>query len=248
MKSKLLSILFIASVGCLSAQTSVEQANTAYTAKDYPKAVDLYQQSLQENGISATVYYNLGNTYFRMNKIAPAILNYERALLLDPGNKDIRHNLAFAQSKTVDKIEPIGEFFLTTAYNAVKNVYSANQWSRIAITCFILFIAALFSFFFTRKILWKKMGFYAGLGFFAGCLLANIFAYNQKKVLTHRNTSVIFAPTVTIKSTPDDSGTDLFILHEGTTVEVTNHLGNWTEIETADGNVGWIKKSDIEII
>jgi tetratricopeptide (TPR) repeat protein len=249
---KIIFLILLHTTLSLPAQT-VEQANTAYSAKDFQQAAQLYEQAITENGESAAVYYNLGNAYYRLNKIAPALLNYERALLLDPGNKDIRFNLEIAKLKTVDKIEPVGEFFVTEGYNAVKNLYSTDQWSHMAVACFIFLIICLFLFFFSRRIAWKKTGFYAGLVFLVFCILANIFAFNQKKKLTNRHTAIIFSATTTIKSTPDSSGTDLFILHEGTKVNLTGRqLGDgttkWKEIETADGNVGWIPNKEIEVI
>ena len=240
--------LFIAAALNLSAQTKIELANEAYSQSNFTEAADLYLQVIEENGESAAIYYNLGNCYFRLNRIAPSILNYERALLLDPGNKDIRVNLEIAYLKTVDKIEPIEEFFLTSWYNALQDSYSTDQWSFFGITCFFLFIACLALFFFSRKIIIKKIGFYCGIGLLVFTLFANIFAYNQKRELTNRNTAIILSPTITIKSSPDNSGTDLFILHEGTKVDVKSKLGEWNEIETADGNVGWIRSSEIEVI
>jgi tetratricopeptide (TPR) repeat protein len=248
MKQLILLTSLLCAILRLPAQTPVEQANTAYLAKDYQQAAQLYETTLAENGASATLYYNLGNTYYRLNKIAPAILNYERALLLDPGNRDVRFNLEIARLKTVDKIEPLGEIFFAQAYNAVKNLYSANQWSRIAVACFLAFIICLFLFSFSRRIALKKIGFYAGGLLLLLCITGNIFAYNQKKKLTHRTSAIIFSPTTTIKSAPDNSGTDLFILHEGSKVQTINQLGEWYEIETADGNVGWISNKEIEII
>jgi tetratricopeptide (TPR) repeat protein len=248
MKKNIILLLFLSLAFSLVAQTPIEQANAAYTAKDFSQAAQLYEKILDDKGASAAIYYNLGNTYYRLNKIAPAILNYERALLLDPSNRDIRFNLEIARLKTVDKIEPVGEFFIAEGYNAVRNLYNTNQWSYIAISCFILLIVCLFLFFFSRRIALKKTGFYAGWVLLVFCFAANIFAYNQKKKLTHRTTGIIFSATTTIKSAPDNSGTDLFILHEGTKIKVTNHLGEWNEIETADGNVGWIQSKEIEII
>jgi len=244
-------IIFIAlwvSLTGLFAQTTVEQANAAYAEKDFLLAAQLYETALSDEGTSAAVYYNLGNAYYRLNKIAPAILNYERALLLEPGNRDIRFNLEIVRLKTVDKIEPVGEFFLTEMFNAVQNGWNTDQWSYIAVVCFLLLIACLFLFFFSRKISLKKTGFYSGLILVAICLVANVFAYNQKKKLTHRTTAIIFSATTTIKSVPDNSGTDLFILHEGTKVKISNQLGEWNKIETADGNVGWIRSREIEVI
>jgi len=232
----------------LSAQDNLQAANEAYAKGDFANAIELYESVLKEKGASATVYYNLGNSYYKANKIAPGILNYERALLLDPGNSDIRFNLEIAKLKAVDKIEPVGEFFLTTWFRSVQNLLSTDAWSKFGIICFILLIGSLFFFFFSRKILIKKASFYAGIFLLILTIFGNIFAFDQKRSLTNRNYAIIFKPTTTIKSSPDNSGTDLFILHEGTKVKLKNKIGNWNEIETADGNVGWIKSEEIEVI
>lgn len=246
---KLIILLFsLLIISYVSAQPLIEKANTAYSEGEFEQAAQLYKDAINQNGESATVYYNLGNTYYRLNRIAPAILSYERALLLEPGSKDIRFNLEIAKLKTVDKIEPVGEFFLTEWFTDLRNLLNTNQWSYIAITSFILLIVCLFLFFFSRKISLKKIGFFMGLLFVVICLFANVFAFEQKSMLTDRNTAIIFSATTTIKSSPDNSGNDLFILHEGTKVEIKSKLGDWTEIETVDGNIGWIQTKEIEII
>jgi tetratricopeptide (TPR) repeat protein len=232
----------------LSAQDILQQANEAYAKNNFTEALNLYEQALKENGESAAVYYNIGNCNYKLNKVGPSILNYERAHLLDPGNQDIRFNLEIARLKTVDKIEPVGEFFLTEWFLAVQNLLSTDFWSYFGIVCFMLLITCLFLFFFSRRIFIKKLGFYAGIGLLVLVIFGNIFAHNQKKELAERNSAIIFVQTTTIKSSPDNSGTDLFILHEGTKVEVKSKLGNWNEIETADGNKGWIKSEEIEVI
>jgi tetratricopeptide (TPR) repeat protein len=232
----------------LSAQDILQQANEAYTKSDFTGALSLYEQALKENGESAAVYYNIGNCNYKLNKIGPSILNYERAHLLDPGDKDIRFNLEIARLKTVDKIEPVGEIFLSEWFASIRNLMSTDDWSYFGIVCFILLITCLFLFFFSRRIFLKKLGFYTGVGLLVLVIAGNIFAHNQKKRLTQRNTAIIFVQTTTIKSSPDNSGNDLFILHEGTKVEIKSKLGNWNEIETADGNVGWIKGEEIEVI
>jgi tetratricopeptide (TPR) repeat protein len=232
----------------VSAQDILQQANEAYANGDFQTAVQLYEDAIKEKGKSAVVYYNIGNSYYKLNKVASSILNYERALLLDPGDKDIRFNLEIARLKTVDKIEPAGDFFLSEWFNAIRNSLSTDEWSYFGIVCFILLIAGLFLFFFSRRIFVKKLGFYAAVVLLVLVIFGNVFAYSQKKRLSQRNTAIIFVQTTTIKSSPDNSGTDLFILHEGTKVEIKSKLGNWNEIKTADGNVGWIKNEEIEVI
>lgn len=245
--SFLLFVLFTAFF--VSAQENeLKQAEESYTKEDYGKAIELYESVLNKYGESASVYYNLGNAYYKANKIAPAILNYERALLLAPGDGDIRFNLQMARQKAVDQIEPLDTFFLSKWFNRIQDTGSADNWAAWALVCFLLFIGCLILFFFSRKPLLKKGGFYAGIVLLVVVLVANIFAKRQKTDLEDRNTAIVFAPTVTVKSSPNESGTDLFILHEGTKVVIRSTLGEWSEIVLEDGNVGWMPSSKMEII
>lgn len=246
---KIILLLLIQSLAlaAFAQQTVIKEAETAYTKEEYGKAAELYEKVLKESGESPEIYYNLGNAYYKAGKIAPAILNYERALMLDPGDGDIRFNLQIAKQKTVDKIEPIGEFFLSRWLGSLENLGGADTWARTGIICFILFIGCLILFF-SKWLRLKKIGFYVGLILLILVIFANIFAKHQKDELVNRTHAIVFAPTVTVKSSPDASGTDLFILHEGTKVLVKSTLGQWSEIALEDGNVGWMPSKDIEII
>ncbi|MDR3141375.1 MAG: tetratricopeptide repeat protein [Tannerellaceae bacterium] len=226
----------------------IKEAETAYMQEDYNKAIELYEETLKSNGTSAGIYYNLGNAYYRANRIAPAILNYERALLLDPGNGDIRFNLQMAREKTTDKIEPVGEFFLVKWIRSLQNKGNADSWAMLGIVSFLLLIFCLLLFFFSRWIRMKKVGFYLGIVCLLVVIITNVFAKNQKDEIVNHTHAIVFSSTVTVKSSPDASGTDLFILHEGTKVFIKSSLGNWKEIELEDGNVGWLPGKDIEII
>jgi len=230
------------------AQEAVKEAETAYAQKQYDKAIELYEDVLKNFGESAEIYYNLGNAYYKANKIAPAILNYERALLINPGDRDLRFNLQIANLRTIDKIEPVGEFFLTEWFRTVQNFWSVDMWATLGIIGFVLFIGCLTLYFFSKWMRLKKIGFYAGIVLLTIVIVANIFAWKQRQALINRNGAIIFAPTVTIKSSPDASGTDLFVLHEGTKVSIKSMLGEWYEIELADGNVGWIRQKELEKI
>ena len=232
---------------CAQAST-LKEAEEAYAEEDYTQAIELYESVLKSYGESAMVYYNLGNAYYKAGKVAPAILNYERALLLNPGDSDTRFNLQVARQKTVDKIEPIGEFFLTRWIGTVEDVYSADGWAKWGVASFVLFIGCLVLFFFSKWIRLKKIGFFAGICFLLISLVANLFADSQQDKLLHRADAIVFASTVTVKSSPDASGTDLFILHEGTKVTIKSTLGEWSEIQLEDGNVGWMPSKEIQQI
>lgn len=236
------------SFNLIAQEDIIKEAESAYTNEDYSKAIELYNNVLLNYGDSYEIYYNLGNAYYKAGNIAPAILNYERALLINPGDKDIRFNLEISKLRAVDKIEPLGEFFLVQWFHNIQNIFNVDTWAAIGITCFILFIGCLILFFFSKWMRMKKIGFYMGITLLILVIFSNIFGWNQRKSLVNRNGAIIFAPTVTIKSSPDASGTDLFVLHEGTKVFIKSSLGEWDEIELEDGNVGWIQQKDTEKI
>lgn len=222
--------------------------DSAYAKNDYASAIQIYEGLLQQ-GESADLYYNLGNSYYKADNIAKAILNYERALLLKPGDNDIRFNLDLARSKTVDKVEPVPEIFFVTWIKSLINCMGVNAWTKLGITFFILLIISLSVFIFGKKLLIKKIGFISSIILFIFVVLTNIFASQQKDSLINRTHAIVINPSVTVKSTPNESGTDLFILHEGRKVQVTdNSMKEWKEIKLEDGNVGWVPTNVIEII
>ncbi|MCD7935740.1 MAG: tetratricopeptide repeat protein [Tannerellaceae bacterium] len=229
-------------------QTAIEEAETAYREQDFTKAIRIYEEILSIYGESAEIYYNLGNACYRANQTGPAILNYERALLLNPGDPDIRFNLQLARQRAVDHIQPAGTFFLARWFRSIENMGKADSWGKLAIGAFLLFLGCLTLFFFSRWVRLKKIGFYTGLVLLFIIIFANVFAYNQKDELVNRKTAIVFSPTVTVKGSPDNTGTDLFLLHEGTKVFIQETAGNWYEVELEDGKKGWMQSKDIVII
>lgn len=245
-------ILFFSVHFCMTAQPSPEAASQAYRDQDFKKSIELYEevvaQGISQNKESAQVYYNLANAYFRNDQLGKAILNYERALLLNPGDGDIRHNLRFARARTEDRIENVGTLFLANWVNGIQNLLSSNQWAIIGIVLFILFLVCVGVFLFVR-ILWaRKTAFYAGIALLALMLIANIFAFNQKNTLLNHNTGIVMAGAASINASPDTNSNELFQLHEGTKVKIRNTDGEWYEIEIANGSVGWTPKQNVEVI
>lgn len=234
------------------AQTTMEEAAQAYRAEDYKKNIELYEQiideNLSQNQESAEVYYNIGNAYFRDGQLGKAILHYERALLLKPGDSDIRHNLRFARTRTEDRIETAGSLLLTNWINSVRDVFSSNRWAVTAIVLFIFLLGCVAVFLFVRKMWAKQAAFYTGLVVLVLVIVANIFAFNQKRALVKRDTAIIMSGFVSVKASPDANSNELFQLHEGTKVVIRSTDGNWYEIKIANGSVGWAPKEDVEII
>ena len=224
------------------------EADSAYVRGQYQQAIALYEDLLKQ-GASADLYYNLGNAYYRTENIPEAVLNYERALLLSPGDRDIRFNLQIARSKTFDKIVPESEMFFVTWYRSLVSMMSVDAWARTALIALALTIVLLLVYLFSDRIWLRKAGFFGGVALLLLFVGANIFAWQQKNDLLDRKGAIIFAPAVTVKSTPAANGTDLFILHEGTKVIITDgSMKEWKEVRLADGKEGWIESKHIRVI
>lgn len=224
-------------------------ADKAYQENKYAEAIKMYENILATQGESAVVYYNLGNSYFKEKNMAKAVLNYERALLLNPGDADIRFNLDMARSKTVDQITPATEVFIVTWINSLTNMQSERGWAKIGIVSFICLLVGLALYIFSKRLFIRKIGFIGAIILLVVTVCANLFARQQKNELMDRTGAIVMSPTVTVKSTPDKSGTELFVLHEGTKVFVEdNSMKGWKEIRLEDGNKGWIPTGAIEII
>ena len=224
------------------------EADSAYVRGEYQQAIKDYE-TLLKRGASADLYYNLGNAYYRTENITQAVLNYERALLLSPGDRDIRFNLQIAQSKTIDKIVPESEMFFFTWYKSLVNLMSVDGWARTALVSLALVIILLLVYLFSDHLGLRKIGFFGGIVLLILFVLSNIFAWQQKQNLLFRKGAIVITPSVTVKSTPANNGTDLFILHEGTKVSIKDgSMKDWKEIRIADGKEGWIESKQLEEI
>ena len=241
-------LLLMMMVPLTSHAVTKAEADSAYVHERYQQAIADYE-ALLKGGVSANLYYNLGNAYYRTDNITKAILNYERALLLSPGDADIRFNLQMARSKTFDKITPESEMFFVTWYHSLVNMMSVDAWARTALIALAIAIILALAYLFSNRVWLRKVGFFGALFLLVVFLLSNLFAYQQKQKLTHRTGAIIMTSAAPVKSTPSKNGTDLFILHEGTRVTITDgSMKGWKEIRVADGKQGWIEVKQLEII
>ena len=247
-RSAVTLVLLFVSISLSAATVTRQQADSAYAQEHYQQAISDYETLLKQ-GVSAELYYNLGNAYYRTDQMPKAVLNYERALLLSPGDADIRFNLQMARSKTIDKITPESEMFFVTWYRSLVNLMSVDAWARTALIALAIAIILALAYLFSDRIWLRKVGFFGALLLVVVFLLSNLFAFHQKRKLTYRTGAVIMTTSVPVKSTPSKNGTDLFILHEGTRVTITdNSMKDWKEIRVDDGKEGWIETNKIEII
>ena len=227
-------------------------ADLAYRDKDFTESIKLYEAQIAENKLtnqeSSHLYYNLGNAYFRNNQVAKAIVNYERALLLSPGDSDIRHNLRFAKTRIEDKIDSADSFFINQWINSIQNMYSANTWAIIGIAFFVLLIIAIGIYMISAQLILRKVSFYSGIVLLSLVIITNIFAFKQKDKIVNRSTGIVMSASVSIYTSPDAHSQELFRLHEGAKVKIKRQEGRWIEIVIANGSVGWLQKKNIETI
>lgn len=225
-----------------------QNADDEYAKGNYQQAIKDYQEILK-TGVSSEIYYNLGNAYYRTDNITQALLAYERALQLSPGDNDIRFNLQYARSKTIDKITPETEMFFVTWYNSLVNFTSVDRWANTAIVSIVMALLLILVFLFAPQMWARKSGFYGSAVFLLLFAFANLFAFQQKHELETKQGAIVIAPTVNVKKTPAASGTDVFVIHEGTRVDITDRgMKQWRGIKLADGREGWLKTLQIEEI
>jgi len=226
--------------------TLFAQANAHYAEGNYAEAVEQYKEVLAEQP-SAEVYYNLGNAYFKQGELSQSILAYERALRLKPTMKDAKHNLQFAQTRIVDNIEDTQSFFLSSWLKTVRNSLNQQVWIILSISLFVLALMGFFFFAFSRTIWLRKTAFYTSLValLFSICACANAGSLYKRDSL--RAEAIITQGIVNAKASPDRSGTDLFTIHEGTKVRITDVIGDWCCIHVGN-NIGWMQLAHLERI
>ena len=244
-----LLIILFARAGANDLESLVSQGNDHYLKGEYELAVQVYQAVVDSGYSSAELYYNLGNAYYKSNNITLALVNYERAYILDPKDADIRNNLDVAREFVVDRIEVLPEFFLKTAWYGFVKVFDADVWAIMSIVTFLLALALFLVYFLSGRLGIRRFSFWIALIMLFLSLSTLLFAGQQEKLITRHNLAIVSTPSVSIKSSPDDnSGTDLFLLHEGTRVRVADELGDWREVVLSDGNRGWLKESDLILL
>jgi tetratricopeptide (TPR) repeat protein len=239
-----LIFLFIAGISHgADLKSLMDQANKAYAAQNFAKVEELYEQLLGTGQESAQLYFNLGNTYFKLGDNLRAILFYERAKRLAPQNLDIDFNLKVANQFVVDNIEQLPKPFFARWWGSLANRSSANGWAKWSVTLFILFLILLGTYFFTPLPRIRRTAFYAAVFSAVFVVLTFSLASKQYKLTRDKSSALILCPRVTVKSAPSVTGTNLFLIHEGLKVRITDQLEKWKEIELADGNKGWVSDS-----
>ena len=226
----------------------MKQANNYYQNNKYEQAIQTYQKIVKMGYQSDALFYNLGNAYYREGKLGYAILNYNKALQLSPGDEDVQHNLALANSKTIDKINTLPGFFLFDWWESLLALFNVSGWTFLAYAFYILLLIAIGLYFFAKKPKLQRYSFFSGIILVAFLIVTlAIFGFKLIRELNMKN-AVVVQKAVTVKLSPDESSNDAFVIHEGLKVRIEDHVDNWVEIRLQDGKIGWMPKKDLRVI
>jgi tetratricopeptide (TPR) repeat protein len=225
-----------------------KQANDEYVKAQYQQAISTYQQILNDGCHSEAVYFNLGNAYFKIGDVPSALLNYEKAHKLAPGDEDVKFNIYFANSKTSDKVEPAPEFFATRWWHNIILHFSIRTLSVLSILLLIAGSGLFVLYQFANIVFLKKAAFYLGMLLLLAGILAVFITNRQSHYFNDYRQAIIFSGSVNIRSAPVDEGVTLFVLHEGTKVSILDNSNGWLKIQLANGTEGWIHETDIKEI
>jgi len=246
-----ISLFFLFTHDAISQDTGKDKYNqgvTAFKSGNFQEALQIWTDIYNTGSRSANLNYNIGNAYFKLNEIPAAILFFERAWLLDPSDEDTNYNLQIARTLVVDRFKEIPELFFVRWYNYISLIITANAWSAFSLVAFILSLLLLSLYIYSSGYRFKVPGFWFAMLFFILSVSSLSFALRNKNLVYDSHKAIISNPLVSGKSSPDNSGTDLFVLHEGTKVSIEDEIGEWLEIRLSDGNKGWVPVNCLNII
>jgi len=241
-------VLATGSLHAANVNQQMAEANKQYSDGKFDDAVKSYESIVKQGYRTDILYYNLGNAYYKTKNIPAAILNYERALLLNPGDENIQFNLDLARTFTVDRIEPLPEFFLITFFKKFRMLMSTNGWAYVGLFFLIVTLVLVYFFWFSHNPSLKRITFSAGIFAIVIMLTSFTFSFQQKSNIEKHGYGILIPSVIAVKSSPSDSGKDLFVIHAGTKVKIIDSVGDWYEVRIADGNMGWILKETMEKI
>lgn len=251
MRKCLLILLFAIGLGSLYANPEklYADANQAHRDGNYKEAILLFEQLITEhNLIAPELYYNLGNAYYKLTDYPNAILNYERALKLKPGDEDVKFNLGLANQKIEDRIEPVPQIFYVTWFKTVRNLIALDTWSILFLSLLALSAITWGVYFLHTRRSARVAGFYSGISLLVLAIVSLCLAFSLNKDSRIQQDAIVFSSSVSVKSSPSDAGTGIFVLHAGTKVSIHDRLGDWVKVRVADGNEGWMQIGELEII
>ncbi len=240
--------LMISFLGTAQNNVLFEEATNAYNAGKYNQAIENYKKIIENGEHSAALYFNLGNAYYKLNKIAPSIYYYEKSLLLDPSDNEVKNNLGFARNMTLDAIEQIPETGIERILSGITGFMSFDQWAYTAIIFMLLFVLGYLGFYFLQFSSQKRTAFIGSMASLVISIIAILIAYTEYANYKSDQPAIVFENEVVVKSEPNNRSQETFRIHEGTKVFVLDTLSDWNKIKLADGKTGWLPSKDIKLL
>ena len=247
-----INIIWMVSPSILSAQINVEnifsQANELYNKGSYIEAINNYKEIIKNDFHSAELYYNLGNAYYRLDSIASSVYYYEKALQLNPNDRETIDNLELINKTLVDEIDPITIPLIESILNRVSNIFYFETWGYISIFFSFLIVALFLSYYFANSSRVKRLTFVLlciSSIFMLVSLINGNKGYNN---YINNEYAVIYSYETDLKTEPNYRSETLFMLHEGTKIQVLENYNNWIKIRLVNGQVGYIQLIDVKIL
>lgn len=247
-KMVFLLCLFSLNFGFAQNKTLFDEATELYNNGEYSKAIENYKQILENGQHSASLYFNLGNSYYKQNAIGPSIYYYEKALLLSPNNEEIKNNLRFAENMRLDAIEEMPKTELSKLYSAVIGMFTYDQWAYLAVALVFLFVMAYMAYYFLGTANQKRAAFISGIFALVLGVLSILMAYLNFQSFKNNDPAIVFSKEVNVNAEPNNNSAPVFTLHEGTKVNVLEELDDWKRIRIADGQTGWLEAENVRKI
>ncbi len=244
---KIIVILILVSLSYTKADVNsvMQKGNELYKNNQYQLAIDEYNKLIKQGYEGASVYYNLGNAHYRLGKIGYAILYYEKALKFSPSDEDIKHNLTLARLGMKDKVDTLPPFFIFNIWEGLLASFSITGWTIIVYIVFIVLLLCILAYFFSKSAAQQRISFFSGAGLTALLILTIILlAVKMNKEFNIKH-GIIVEQSVTVKSSPDNSSKDEFIIHEGLKVRLEDNVDDWAKIRLDDGKIGWILEKNL---
>lgn len=246
MKKILILLLFVSQV--IGAQNTFEQGNQFYQKENYSAAISSFESIINSGKQSAEVYFNLGNCYYKLHKVAPAIYNYEKALLLTPNDSETKTNLDFARKMAIDDIKVIPKVGFNKVIADFTSNYYYDTWAWVAVTFAFVFLLFFIGYYFSHKTTIKRIFFLGMFVWLLAIIVSIASGFYEKNRNDNERPAIVFAETTTVKSEPKTTAADAFVLHEGTKVFILESIANWKKVELTDETTGWIEESAIKEI
>lgn len=237
--------LCFVSLSIAQTEGDFDKANIEYRNGNYENAAKAYEAILNNGKHSSDLYFNLGNAYYKLDALGPSIYYYEKALQLDPKNKNIKNNLQYAEQAKVDQITPKKEFGISKFFQQAILQLSSNTWAVLAILCSLLASTLFLLYYFTRKPSLKRLWFLTSLVFVLGLLFTISMSYICYTI-TDAQYAIVWEEEIEVRDGPTRNSSWIYYLHEGTKVKITYEEDNWVRIVLADGNEGWVLRQEIK--